>query len=1299
MTESFSTPDTSFRRVLEQFKATLSQDDREDFGLSTLDDLKLEILAIQEKQASEKKMKNSARLKSFLEAMEQYDEVVKVFLNTADILAFVWVASTFADAFDALLDAYQDIGENIPLLAQYESLFKDNPHMYTVLELIYADILEFHRKALGYFKQRMWRQLFHATWKTFRTKFSGILANLRRHKTLVESQANLIQFAEIQKTRAAAEAQVRSMQRAEVEHMQIVVRSWLSPASSDVDQENVAKVRADCPDTGRWLFRQSQIRSWCDPDSSLIPLLWLNGIPGAGKTVLTSLLIDECRKVSDVYVAFFYCKHRDPQRSTFVAIARSILLQLLRHKKALLSYIYKEASTSGESSLESSELTKKLLEVALKAFDKVYLIIDGLDECGKTEKKLISTWFQSIVNSTSTEDSGSLRCLFVSQADNDTGSLLNTIPTLQITSMHNREDITNYCAVWARKIQEKFELSPVDTESIVATVSSRADGEVSIWKLVMAFPNISDRHVSLCKAGHEQPLQSKFKNQIAQGDGSRTVSTRIRRGVKAKPSDREDAARLLGWLVCARRPLKWHEIQGAWSFDSDAQTFDYEERRLRTDSKELCGSLVEIRHGGVVDLVHLTAKLCVAHLTFQTATEEFNLTCLCLGYLNLPCFETGIPDTHIRKVVIQGHYAFMDYAVAHWFEHLERCVQGPQLDSQSFGILAGILRVFLSKHHSHIEGRPSTSKAISEAFQRFKTEDFFRELISVVNCTGGRTTANDKEWGQTHSLDLVGQIARVRSIIEEMTERSDPVQKRKLHTLYGPNAFKCSKTSCKYFYGGFVSGQERDRHIEKHQRAYYCTYPGCHIALVGYGSEKDLKKHEAEYHQEIEDGSTFPWYQAPASINICQEIRLSNLAAVETWMEQFKDNIPLEDSKGPLVAAIKCRNERILNMLLNRAPDYLLSNPTGNYRGDTCTNFFIRTAIESQNEEAVRTLLGLAKGITHNSLYSLVNTALSKGEDALAMELMGHPNSGLKGSSNRRKLMTTRASSYVTLAIRHARIAVVRSLSLDHGVQLDHEDSKSRTALMAAAEFGQEEIMKFLLETGKCNTSAITKKGETAALIAAKQGHEKMIRLLFPQEPLPREANSLLRSAELRNAARAGDAERVRALLKQKGVVPDLVDRGGYTPLLLAAENGHDSVVKQLLERPDVQINRRSIYKGGVRYGRTALHLAVYNGHEPIVRRLLSRKGVDVKAATYFPGHNYETALEVATARGNEAIIKLLEEHTPTFVPWSTAYPPMQLPEQNVSAQRSGVVENVSFYVRAQYKVLIRHYAGSRCRL
>jgi hypothetical protein len=73
-------------------------------------------------------------------------------------------------------------------------------------------------------------------------------------------------------------------------------------------------------------------------------------------------------------------------------------------------------------------------------------------------------------------------------------------------------------------------------------------------------------------------------------------------------SESEDAARLLGWLVCAKRPLKWHEIQGAVAIDLEEQNVDFEERHLRVDSKSLCGSLVEHHPDDSLDLVHLTAK-------------------------------------------------------------------------------------------------------------------------------------------------------------------------------------------------------------------------------------------------------------------------------------------------------------------------------------------------------------------------------------------------------------------------------------------------------------------------------------------------------------------------------------------------------------------------------------------------------------------------------------------------------------------------------------------------------------------
>ena len=64
------------------------------------------------------------------------------------------VASSYAEAFNELLDVYQTIGQDMPLLLQYQFIFQDNPHMVRVLTLMYEDILEFHRRALKYFQQR-----------------------------------------------------------------------------------------------------------------------------------------------------------------------------------------------------------------------------------------------------------------------------------------------------------------------------------------------------------------------------------------------------------------------------------------------------------------------------------------------------------------------------------------------------------------------------------------------------------------------------------------------------------------------------------------------------------------------------------------------------------------------------------------------------------------------------------------------------------------------------------------------------------------------------------------------------------------------------------------------------------------------------------------------------------------------------------------------------------------------------------------------------------------------------------------
>jgi hypothetical protein len=71
----------------------------------------------------------------------------------------------------------------------------------------------------------------------------------------------------------------------------------------------------------------------------------------------------------------------------------------------------------------------------------------------------------------------------------------------------------------------------------------------------------------------------------------------------------DDILTLFGWLVIAKRPLKWHEIQGLKSTNLDEQSISFERQRFVVSPKDLCESLVETRSDGSLELVHLTAKL------------------------------------------------------------------------------------------------------------------------------------------------------------------------------------------------------------------------------------------------------------------------------------------------------------------------------------------------------------------------------------------------------------------------------------------------------------------------------------------------------------------------------------------------------------------------------------------------------------------------------------------------------------------------------------------------------------------
>ena len=94
----------------------------------------------------------------------------------------------------------------------------------------------------------------------------------------------------------------------------------------------------------------------------------------------------------------------------------------------------------------------------------------------------------------------------------------------------------------------------------------------------------------------------------------------------------------------------------------------------------------------------------------------------------------------------------------------------------------------------------------------------------------------------------------------------------------------------------------------------------------------------------------------------------------------------------------------------------------------------------------------------------------------------------------------------------------------------------------------------------------------------------------------------------------------------------DSQDAAGWTPLALAAANGHVEVVELLLTQYDVDANRK------VDWGRTPLSVAAEKGHETVVKLLLERKDIEADAKDLFG----QTPLSFAAEKGHETVVKLL---------------------------------------------------------
>ncbi|KAJ7017531.1 hypothetical protein C8F04DRAFT_979120, partial [Mycena alexandri] len=131
-----------------------------------------------------------------------------------------------------------------------------------------------------------------------------------------------------------------------------------------------------------WLLNNHQYKEWSTQNCGL---LWCHSKPGAGKTVLSSVIINDLqqkyREDPNVTVVFFYCEYDDPVKRMTSKIVASILDQLMYDPKVLT--LVKETWMDKSPNLQhlGLENLQDLIIQLLQQSQHTYIIVDALDEC------------------------------------------------------------------------------------------------------------------------------------------------------------------------------------------------------------------------------------------------------------------------------------------------------------------------------------------------------------------------------------------------------------------------------------------------------------------------------------------------------------------------------------------------------------------------------------------------------------------------------------------------------------------------------------------------------------------------------------------------------------------------------------------------------------------------------------------------------------------------------------------------------------------------------------------------------
>ncbi|KAF3199305.1 hypothetical protein TWF679_001523 [Orbilia oligospora] len=189
----------------------------------------------------------------------------------------------------------------------------------------------------------------------------------------------------------------------ETKHTEIL--EWVCPGAA-LSARHSTIVSARQAGTGQWFLTQNAFSRWLTPSKTASSILWCYGIPGAGKSTISSVVIDyleEQRKqdpTTQTAVAYFYFDFSNKEIGARI-FTRNLLKQLAFQSPNFpqgLTELSQTYSGSGKTEAEDQKIEDLLIESASN-FKYTYIVVDALDECAPEQRFNVLNIIQRLAGS------------------------------------------------------------------------------------------------------------------------------------------------------------------------------------------------------------------------------------------------------------------------------------------------------------------------------------------------------------------------------------------------------------------------------------------------------------------------------------------------------------------------------------------------------------------------------------------------------------------------------------------------------------------------------------------------------------------------------------------------------------------------------------------------------------------------------------------------------------------------------------------------------------------------------------